>query len=144
MPFCNAISNLASLKIDEKLIATFPIAVRAADDRGWTPLHVASSLSHSSDVVKVMLDAFPTAITLRTNKGKTPVTLAQENEANEKDLILQHLVMEENKFGDLPLFEKMRKAEMVDALWVKQYSDDPGLNIGDMFPRSYKPRGAFV
>ena len=55
------VSDLASLNIVEKLIATFSKTTRAVDDEGRIQFYDASSLSNSPDVVKIILDTFPIA-----------------------------------------------------------------------------------
>jgi len=112
VPLHYAFSNHASKATIEKLIKTSPDTIRAADNMGWTPLHVACSLYHSAEIVEAMIQLCPEAVMMVTRKGTSTVTCSKTNPSRARDLIMAHLVNEEQKFLKMPAFQNFREAEI--------------------------------
>jgi hypothetical protein len=72
LPLHYALSNGAHPETIRLLLQANPQAAAGVDRRGWTPLHVATSMGCSVDVLQQVYTAYPAAIALRTLQGSSP------------------------------------------------------------------------
>jgi len=82
-----ALSNGASPAIVDCILKQRPNSARGFDKRGWTPLHVACAVGADMYVTKAIVDSYPEAVLMRTNKGSTAKQcLSLTNAANKSDV----------------------------------------------------------
>lgn len=112
LPLHYACSNNLPMHLIQRLISGCPESSRAVDHMGWTPLHVAAHKSTLVEIVQALVDCCPEAVLLRTFKGNTPVLCAETNKHSDKDLIINVLKVEEEKFHQLPAFLNFKEAEL--------------------------------
>lgn len=84
----------------ERLASAAPETVRATDDLEWTPLHMITVYSRSTEAIDLMLGLCPEAILMVTRKGETVLDLVKFNKSRSKDSVMAHLVSEERKFQE--------------------------------------------
>jgi len=92
-----ALSNGANPPIIDCLLKHRPNSARGFDKRGWTPLHVACGVGADLSVIRSIVDCYPEAVLMRTNKGSTAWhCLNLTYAANKRDvkLMLQHIYTE--------------------------------------------------
>jgi hypothetical protein len=101
---CNAVhyalSNGANPNIINCILRHRPNSARGFDKRGWTPLHVACGVGADISVIKSIIDCYPEAVLMRTNKGSTAKQcLSLTNAANKSDVkqMLQDIYSEVEK-----------------------------------------------
>ena len=82
-----ALSNGASPAIVDCILKQRPNSARGFDKRGWTPLHVACGVGADMYVIKAIVDSYPEAVLMRTNKGSTAKQcLSLTNAANKSEV----------------------------------------------------------
>lgn len=70
-PVHYALSNGANHAIVDCILKQRPNSARGFDKRGWTPLHVACGVGADMYVIKAIVECYPEAVLMRTNKGST-------------------------------------------------------------------------
>mmetsp|Transcript_11200 Transcript_11200/g.23736 ORF Transcript_11200/g.23736 Transcript_11200/m.23736 type:complete len:233 (+) Transcript_11200:334-1032(+) len=87
LPLHYALSNGANPAIVDCILKHRPNSARGFDKRGWTPLHVACGVGANMYVIKSIVDCYPEAVLMRTNKGSTAKQcLSLTNAANKADV----------------------------------------------------------
>ena len=82
-----ALSNGANPPIVDCLLKHRPNSARGFDKRGWTPLHVSCGVGADIYVIKTIVNCYPEAVLMRTNKGSTAKQcLSLTNAANKSDV----------------------------------------------------------
>jgi len=82
-----ALSNGANRAIVDCILKHRPNSARGFDKRGWTPLHVACGVGADMYVIKSIIDCYPEAVLMRTNKGSTAKQcLSLTNAPNKADV----------------------------------------------------------
>ena len=100
IPVHYALSNGANPNIINCILRHRPNSARGFDKRGWTPLHVACGVGADISVIKSIIDCYPEAVLMRTNKGSTAKQcLSLTNAANKSDVkqMLQDIYTEVEK-----------------------------------------------
>jgi len=107
-----ALSNGANPPIIDCLLKHRPNSARGFDKRGWTPLHVACGVGADISVIKSIVDCYPEAVLMRTNKGSTAKQcLSLTNAANKTDVrrMLQDIYNEvEQRYRPAQIIESER------------------------------------
>lgn len=111
VPLHYAISNHASISVINLLIKACRSTVCAADNLGWTPLHVAANTARSTEMVEILIHSGVESVVARTRKGNTPLMCANMSEGPFRDLIIEILHDEEQKFENTAFFQNFREAE---------------------------------
>eukprot|EP00551_Chaetoceros_affinis_P010082 CAMPEP_0203672412 /NCGR_PEP_ID=MMETSP0090-20130426/8393_1 /ASSEMBLY_ACC=CAM_ASM_001088 /TAXON_ID=426623 /ORGANISM="Chaetoceros affinis, Strain CCMP159" /LENGTH=263 /DNA_ID=CAMNT_0050537723 /DNA_START=40 /DNA_END=831 /DNA_ORIENTATION=+ len=111
VPLHYAISNHSSMEVITRLIKACRSAACAVDNLGWTPLHVAANAARSSEMVEALIESAVETVVARTRKGNTPLMCANMSEGPFKDLIVEMLRDEEQKFEMTAFFQNFRQAE---------------------------------
>lgn len=112
VPLHYAISNHASMNIIHTLIKTCRSSSCAADNLGWTPLHVAANTARSTEMVETLIEFGVETVVSRTKKGNTPLMCANMSEGPFRNLIIEILNEEEQKFEKSAFFRNFREAEL--------------------------------
>jgi ankyrin repeat protein len=82
-----ALSNGANPAIVDCILKHRPNSARGFDKRGWTPLHVACGVGANMSVIQSIVDCYPEAVLMRTNKGSTAKQcLSLTNAPNKADV----------------------------------------------------------
>lgn len=92
---------------------------------GWTPLHVAANTARSTDMVEILIESGVETVVSRTKKGNTPLMCANMSEGPCRDLIIEILNEEEQRFEKSAFFQNFREAER-RAKTLHNYIPNPG------------------
>ncbi|GAX28847.1 hypothetical protein FisN_20Lh143 [Fistulifera solaris] len=80
IPLHYALSNQADVATVRLLLEACPVSTYAVDQRGWTPLHVAASVScHRLEVFQWLLESNPAAASAVTLQGSLPQQVLQKS-----------------------------------------------------------------
>lgn len=120
LPIYYALNSGASSTIIHLLLSAQPESARGVDLSGWTPLHVACAVG-STGAIRALLQIYPEAAILRTDKGSTPAmclskTMADRQEM--KDRLKEARVQFDATFVNPLVARKTLLAENHDAVLV--------------------------
>lgn len=87
-PIHYACSNGAPLAVVAALLRANPSSTLGADINGWLPLHVAIHFGASTEAIRELVRVCPMAVTMKTKKNSTALTLAEHvSTTNRKEVI---------------------------------------------------------
>lgn len=108
-----ACNNGAPMDVVGALLRVNSASALYADRNGWLPLHVATRSGASTEVIRQIVRACPAAVTIKTQRSSTALSLAEKVQAkNQKEVIKIlkcSMVVEVN---DSKKFSNSRKVSM--------------------------------
>uniref|UniRef100_A0A7S1Z5L4 Uncharacterized protein n=1 Tax=Ditylum brightwellii TaxID=49249 RepID=A0A7S1Z5L4_9STRA len=111
---CTPSSWDSCVSVVDALLAMYPEAAGKVDNQGQMPLHVACSAGAPVGAIRLLIDAFPDAVTAETHKGSTPMLHAARlpNSPNKTEIISTLQFMTDvNRLGSRPSSNMMKKRE---------------------------------
>mmetsp|Transcript_31922 Transcript_31922/g.67112 ORF Transcript_31922/g.67112 Transcript_31922/m.67112 type:complete len:244 (+) Transcript_31922:116-847(+) len=78
LPIHYACSNGAPMDVVQALLRANPASALYEDFNGWLPLHVAVHFGASTEVVNELIRVCPVAVTMKTKKQSTALSLAEK------------------------------------------------------------------
>ena len=91
LPLHYACSNGAPIEAVETLLRVNPASALYGDFNGWLPLHVAVHFGASTEVVHEIIRVCPAAVTTKTNKQSTALSLAEKISTKNKQEVVAML-----------------------------------------------------
>ena len=91
LPIHYACSNGAPMDVVTALLRANPASTLYADFNGWLPLHVAIHFGASTEVVRELIRVCPAAVTMKTRKKSTAMSLAEKVSTKNKEEVIDLL-----------------------------------------------------